>query len=175
MKSRQTLGTLVKLLIGLAGFHASSGAAAEPLLELRHGDHVVYIGNTLADRMQHHAWLETYIHAIHPEHELTFRNLGFSGDEIVTRPRSENFGDVDQWLTKTKADVVFCFFGYNEALRGADALDVFEMDLVAMIDWMRRSVREPRTSSRASPMRVEAPRATVLPGWMLGTSWSEKA
>ncbi len=106
-------------------------------MELKRGDHICYIGNTMADRMQHHAWLETYIHALHPQHELTFRNLGFPGDEITTRPRSKDFGDPDQWLTKCEADVVFCFFGYNEALRGDQGLAKFETDLAKMIDQMR--------------------------------------
>ena len=111
--------------------------AQEPLLKLNKGDSVAYIGNTMADRMQHHAWLETYIHAVHPDHELTFRNLGFSGDEITVRPRSKDFGSADQWLSKVGANVVFCFFGYNEALKGEGALAGFEKDLAKMIDDMR--------------------------------------
>jgi len=111
--------------------------AAEADSLLRPGDHIAYIGNTMADRMQHHAWLETYIHALHPKHNLTFRNLGFPGDEVKTRRRSENFGNPDQWLTKVEADVVFCFFGYNEALRGEAAIDDFRKDLADMIDGMR--------------------------------------
>ena len=113
----------VPLAASLASFltlFLSQGSlpTAEAQLELKPDDHICYIGNTMADRMQHHAWLETYIHALHPKHKLTFRNLGFSGDEVAERPRSQNFGSPDQWLTKCKADVIFCFFGYNEALRG---------------------------------------------------------
>ncbi len=112
-------------------------ATAQPPLQLQPGDHVAYIGNTMADRMQHHGWLETYLHALHPEHNLTFRNLGFSADEVKTRPRSEDFGTPDQWLSKVEADVVFCFFGYNEALRGDAGLATFESELASMIDGMR--------------------------------------
>ena len=110
---------------------ALSAAAQSPIFELNRGDHVVYIGNTMADRMQHHGWLETYLHALHPDHELTLRNLGFSGDEIKARPRSADFGSPDQWLAKCKADVVFCFFGYNEALRGDSGLAAFKKE------WLR--------------------------------------
>ena len=127
------LGFFVSLSCVLAG----SVSSAEPLLQLQKGDSVAYIGNTMADRMQHHAWLETYIHATHPKHELKFRNLGFSGDEITTRPRSKDFGSPDEWLTKVGADVVLCFFGYNEALKGPDKLTRFESDLSKMIDAMR--------------------------------------
>ena len=114
----------------------SSSVSAEVMVALEKGDHVCYIGNTLADRMQHHAWLETYIHATHPELDLTFRNLGFAGDEVKTRPRSQDFGSADAWLTKEKADVVFCFFGYNEAFRSEAGLAGFKTDLAAMIDGM---------------------------------------
>src|SRR6056297_1998491 len=111
--------------------------AETPAFELKRGEHVAIIGNTMADRMQHDGWLETYLQAMHPELELTFRHLGFSGDEVITRPRSDNFGNADQWLSKVGADVVFCFFGYNEALRGASGLEGFQRDLADMIDGMR--------------------------------------
>ena len=44
------------------------------------------------------------IHARYPQHELVFRNLGYSGDEIngyrelYSRMRSMDFGSQDQWL-----------------------------------------------------------------------------
>lgn len=123
------------LLVFFVAMHLSSVKADEPLFNQK--DHVVYIGNTLADRMQHDGWLETYLHALLPEHELTFRNLGFSGDEIKLRQRAENFGDPDLWMTKCRADVVLCFFGYNEALKGEAGLAGFTKDLADMIDHMR--------------------------------------
>ena len=117
---RQSAWTTVLLMTLMIGW-LSSVTAAEPALQLKKGDRIAYIGNTLADRMQHAAWLETYIYALYPELDLTFRNLGFSGDELKLRQREENFGSPDQWLAKTRANVIFCFFGYNEALRGTPA------------------------------------------------------
>ena len=127
---RRTLFIFTVTLLAIA----SQVTAAD--LTLNKGDHICYIGNTMADRMQHHGWLETYIHALHPNHDLTFRNLGLSGDEVKTRPRADNFGDPDQWLTKCQADVVFGFFGYNEALRGESGLAQFNAELAQMIDGM---------------------------------------
>jgi len=117
-------------------FSANHAVSAEPLLQLKPNDHISYIGNTTADRMQHHVWLETYIHTLHPEHKLVIRNLGFSGDEVKTRPRSANFGGPDQWLTKNKTDVVLGFFGYNEALHGEAGLATFQKECAAMLDGM---------------------------------------
>src|SRR5271170_8120688 len=98
----------------LAVLLSATIAHAQAKLELKKGDHISIVGNTLAERMQHHGWLETYIHTRFPQHDLVFRNLGFSGDEVTTRLRSQGFGSPDEWLTKTKTDVVFAFFGYNE-------------------------------------------------------------
>ena len=111
-----------RFCLGFAFFLTLAAPALTQEVPFERGDHVVYIGNTLADRMQHHGWLETYIHALLPDYELTFRNLGFSGDELKLRQRADNFGNADQWLTKCEADLVACFFGYNEALKGPDAL-----------------------------------------------------
>src|ERR1700747_2054072 len=73
-------------------------AAAPDGVELKPGDHICIIGNTLADRMQHDGWLETLFHSRFPKDELVFRNLGFSGDELNLRLRSQSFGTPDQWL-----------------------------------------------------------------------------
>ncbi len=158
----RTPAVLIALLIGLA----HSSLAAEPRLTLDKGDRIAIIGNTLADRMQHDAWLETYIHALFPEHDLTFRNLGYPGDELKTRMREENFGDPDQWLTKVQADVVFCFFGYNEALRGDAGLDQFRADLAETIDAMLAQTYNGKTAPRLvmfSPIAHENLHSPHLP------------
>lgn len=89
---------LAAVLVGLATYPSGVGAA-EPF-ELQKGDHVCLIGNTLAERMQHYGWLETLLTAKYPGHNLVFRNLGYSADEIETskRLRSKDFGSPDQWL-----------------------------------------------------------------------------
>ncbi|GIS61725.1 MAG: hypothetical protein CM1200mP2_39500 [Planctomycetaceae bacterium] len=128
--------TLVPALIVATTLVPRLASAAE-LVQLNPGAHIAIIGNNLADRMQHHGWLETYLQAEFPQHRLSIRNLGFTGDEVKTRPRSANFGSTDQWLTKVKADVVFCFFGYNEALRGEPGLAGFRKDLGDMLSGMK--------------------------------------
>ena len=114
-------------LLALALIHAGQVGvnAANPKLEIRPGDHISIIGNTLADRMQHDGWLESYLHACFPTHNLSIRNLGFSGDELTIRLRSAAFGSPDEWLTRTKTDVVFAFFGYNESFAGKDGLEIY--------------------------------------------------
>jgi glucose/arabinose dehydrogenase/lysophospholipase L1-like esterase/azurin len=100
-----------------------------PFLQLKPDDHIAIIGNTLADRMQFEGYLETLIYAKNPQANLVFRNLAVSGDEVVKRARSLDFGTPDEWLTKVKADVIFAFFGFNESFGGPAGLPQFKADL----------------------------------------------
>ena len=143
------------LTLGLAlsvGATRGDGQSAGKL-ELRPQEHICIIGNTLAERLQYDGWLETMLHARFPKHDLVVRNLGFSGDEIVTRLRSMNFGTPDEWLSgaarpiggydenrfagaNTKADVIFAFFGYNESYGGEAGLPAFRQQLA---DWIKHT------------------------------------
>ena len=95
-------------IFALAILCSTSPARAEDA-QLQQGDHVAIIGNLLAERMQHDGWLETLVQQRRPDDELSFRNLGFSGDELAQRSRSESFGSPDDWLTRCEivANAVF--------------------------------------------------------------------
>ena len=129
----------MKKLIGLLILLVSlcSDTFGAQTLALNKGDHICYLGNALADRMQHDGWLETLIYAKFPQLDLVFRNLAASGDEVATWHRSENFGSRDEWLTKTKADVIFAFYGFNESFKGPGGLEKFKSDLDKFLKEMK--------------------------------------
>ncbi len=129
----------MRFLFAVVSVLAAVPAFASDPVTFQKGDHISIIGNTLADRMQHDGWLETELHARFPQHELTIRNMGFSGDELTLRLRSANFGTPDEWLTKTKTDVVFAFFGYNESFAGEAGLPKFKADLA---DFIRKTTAQ---------------------------------
>ncbi|MSU73246.1 MAG: dehydrogenase [Opitutus sp.] len=128
----------------------SSRAATPPALSPNPGEHIALVGNTLADRMQHHGWLETMIHARYPSHRLVMRNLGFAGDEVAMRARSQNFGTPEEWLAKVQASTVLAFFGFNESFRGAEGLPAFTEQL----DKYLRETREKNFSGTGAPRIV---------------------
>ncbi|MFM1748827.1 MAG: hypothetical protein RLZZ188_2493 [Verrucomicrobiota bacterium] len=128
---------------------AAPAPAAKPGFQLNAGERVAIVGNALADRMQHHGWLETMIHLRHPEHNVTVRNLAFAGDEVVTRARSKDFGTPDEWLGKVQAGVVFAFFGYNESFAGPEGLPKFREELATFL----RETRA-RTYNGLAPPRI---------------------
>ena len=139
---------LTGLLILLALLD-TRGFGARPLT-LNKGDHICYLGNALADRLQHDGWLETLIYAKFPQDDLVFRNLAVSGDEVATWHRSENFGSRDDWLSKTKADVILGFYGFNESFQGKDGLANFKSDL----DRFLKETKAQDYSGRGAPRLV---------------------
>ncbi|MBI2928027.1 MAG: HEAT repeat domain-containing protein [Verrucomicrobia bacterium] len=140
---------LFRVLLAVA-LLAAGRVTAAPALELKEGDHIALIGHALADRMQHHGWLETLTVARFQKHELIFRNLAVSGDEVATWHRSENFGSRDEWLTKTKADVVLAFYGFNESFQGPAGLEKFKQDL----DKFLKDTKAKNYSGKGSPRLV---------------------
>jgi len=128
--------------------------AAEPLVSLKKGDHVAIVGSGLADRQQHHAWLEALIHRSYPDLDLTVRNLGFSADEVNVHPRSSDVPTTEWFLSMKKgdstkpgspsviykagtdfgADVIFAYWGFNESFHGPEGLEKFKGDLGDYLD-----------------------------------------
>ena len=162
---RWTIGGAVAAVLWTTPMAGRQAPAAA--FELRPREHVAIIGNTLAERFQYDGWLETMIQARFPKHELVFRNLGFSGDEVGTRLRSKNFGTPDEWLagraapiggyqenrlagTNTEADVIFAFFGYNESYAGDAGLEAFKASLDG---WLTHTL-EQRYNGTSAPRIV---------------------
>ena len=112
------------LLLGL--FACELHAKPSLPLEFQAGDRIAILGNGLADRMQHDGWLETYLQARFPKHQLVVRHLGFTGDELTVRMRSKGFGSPEDWLQRIEARVVFAFFGWNESFGDEQGLKAFK-------------------------------------------------
>lgn len=135
-------------LVGISA--ASLRADATDAFALQQGDHVCIVGNTLAERLQHDGWLETYLQIRSPGRDVVIRNLGYSGDELTLRLRSAGFGTPDEHLTFSKADVVLAFFGYNESFGGAEGLGKFKDDLAS---WIQHTLAQ-KYNGESSPRLV---------------------
>ncbi|MGK0187060.1 MAG: azurin [Verrucomicrobiales bacterium] len=90
---------------------------------------IAFVGNTLLDRAQNFAWLESMLQQAFPDFELAIRNFAWSADEVDLQPRPDNFATVSQHLTREKIDIIFAAFGYNESFAGIDAIPEFKSRL----------------------------------------------
>ncbi len=131
-------------------FLTAPSLGSAPVVEFHKGDHLVFIGNALAERMQHFGYLETLLHDRLPRHELYIRNLGYAGDEVAVRLRVQGFGTPDEHLSFHKADVIFAFFGFNESFRGKEGLPRFRREFD---DFVRHTL-EQKYNGRTPPRLV---------------------
>ncbi len=149
--------TVFASVLGLAA--ASPASADSVRLALEKSDSIIVIGNTFAERMSLFSHFETLVNALYPEHELRFRNLGWSGDTLSIQPRPLNFGELDEHLAYHRADVILVCFGMNESFDGPAGLARFEQEWEDFLDRMSESKfngeRPPRIAM-VSPIAHEA-------------------
>jgi lysophospholipase L1-like esterase len=95
------------------------------------GDRITFLGGTSIERLQEFGYLETLISARHPRKNLTFRNLGWSGDDVTGIARAvfgsttDGYHRLEQDLILTDPTVVIVGYGSNEAFAGEAGLDDF--------------------------------------------------
>ena len=140
------------------------------------GETIVFLGNSLAARMEHYNYFETSLHQQFPKQQLTFRNMGFPGHTPAFRPEAgtddpwafpgaakfrpdikAHFGkghypSPDEWLTIIKAKTIVAFFGFNESFDGPEGVENFRNELSAFVD---------HTLSRSYERAETAPRLVV--------------
>lgn len=95
------------------------------------GDRVVLIGNTFFERDTLYGHLETAIALRYPEHDLIFRNLGWSGDNVHGESRAyfgsreDGYNHLVRHVQELKPSVILVNYGANAAYAGPDGLNAF--------------------------------------------------
>ncbi len=122
---------------------AASTALADPPhapFELKDGDRVVFLGGTFIEREQSYGYLETLLTSRFPDRNITFRNLGWSGDNVWGEARArfgkvpEGFAHLKEHVEALKPTVIFVNYGLNESFAGKAGLPEFEMGLNTLLD-----------------------------------------
>src|SRR5690606_34346504 len=140
---RSSLFSITLIALWLTGCQTAPKVDFNP----EKGEHIIILGNTFAERMQHFNYFETLLYRSFPERELTVRNLGWSADEIGLQPRPYNFGTADEHLTQQQAGWIIACFGLNEAYKGPDSLAAFKERLSG---WLSQR-RQQQYNGKAAP------------------------
>ncbi|SMP58119.1 GDSL-like Lipase/Acylhydrolase family protein [Neorhodopirellula lusitana] len=100
---------------------------------IRPGDHIAIVGNTFADQLRVHGYLETLLLQHSPDNPVSIRNLGWGGDMLSARDRPTNFPSERSTLSDHQTDVIIACFGMGESFAGEHALEPFRQQLTAFI------------------------------------------
>lgn len=104
------------------------------------GDRVLFLGNTFIERAQKFGHLEAALTCAFPGRQVTFRNLGWSGDTVfgIARARfgsvQDGFQHLETHVFGEQPTVVFVAYGTNESYRGKAGLPEFTRGLEQLVD-----------------------------------------
>jgi len=108
--------------------------------QLHDGDRVVFLGNSLMEDDQRYGYIEFALTTRWPDSDVTYRNLGWSGDNVFGKARSyytPNPGPYKlmiQQLKDANPNVVFIAYGAVESYKGKKGLPHFRKGLNQLID-----------------------------------------
>ena len=123
--------TFEKLLLLAFVFACTTLSFATP--PLQPGDRVAIVGNTYADQLRLHGYLETLLLQRTSGNEISIRNLGWGGDTLTVRDRPTNFVSEKDTLSEHKTDLIIACFGMGESFDGMDGIGEFKKNLKAFL------------------------------------------
>jgi hypothetical protein len=167
---------VVGVFIALVGM-ATAARAADAPFELKDGDRVVFLGDTFIEREQHHGWVELMLTSRFPDHAITFRNLGWSGDtpagdsryglsllQAGKEPPDEAWNQLGKQIADAKPTLVFVGYGMASSFDGEAGRSKFKVDYLRLLDLL---------GEKAPGARVVL--LSPLPHENLGAPWPDPA
>lgn len=120
---------------------SSSAGRTEPAAFVpKHGERVLFLGNSLFENDLQYGYLELALTTRWPDRQITFRNIGWSGDNVfgdargtITNPPTPYDVLIEQ-ITKAKPTLVFVGYGGIEAEGGEEGLPRFTEGLHKLLD-----------------------------------------
>lgn len=134
------LAMAVSLLVLPFGF-----AQQAKTFELLDGDRVVFVGNTFVERAIDYGHIEAALTTQWPDRHITFRNLGWSGDDARGRARrffgpiEEGFQHLKTHVHELEPTVIFVAYGAMESYEGREGLPAFEKDMHTLLDMLEET------------------------------------
>ncbi|NDF00679.1 MAG: GDSL family lipase, partial [Verrucomicrobia bacterium] len=135
---------LIVLALVCAAVHSVPAAAP---FELKEGDRVIFLGDTLIEREQHYGWIELMLTTRFPDRNVTFRNLGWSADlpngesrlglslgQAGNEPEGEGWKLLQKQIEETKPTVAFIGYGMAASFEGEARLPKFKEDYNRLLD-----------------------------------------
>jgi lysophospholipase L1-like esterase len=102
-----------------------------PAISFQDGDRILFIGDAFFEREYRFGLIETALTVAHADKQLTFRNLGWSGDNVWGEARAlfgkppDGYADLMKFVDLTKPTVVIVGYGANESFAGEAGLEDF--------------------------------------------------
>ena len=135
---------MIRLILFLG---CTVAATAAPRFEFRDGDRVALLGDAFIEREQYEGWIELAATADFPDRQVSFRNLGWSGDlpdgasrcglsllQAGMEPPEEGWRQLQNQLKTYQPNVLVTGYGMAAALPGGPTPEQFRRDFERLLD-----------------------------------------
>lgn len=115
-------------------------AQAGEKLEIADGERVVLLGNTFVERDVQYGSIETALTLAYKDKNITFRNLGWSGDTVWGHARAgfgsvqDGYNNLVKQVKDAKPTTLFVCYGMSESFDGESGLAPFIAQYTKMLD-----------------------------------------
>ena len=139
-----SVGRLTAVLLPLLCLFSACGA--DPVkFSLADGDRVAFVGNTFTERDQYSSYFETLLSARYFDRNITFRNLGWSGDTVWGAARAvfgspqDGFNSLNKAVGEFKPTCIIVCYGMSESFEGESGLSDYLQQLDKMLDMLAKT------------------------------------
>ena len=139
------LNRVIPLVLILTVIGQVSMAEQRQPFEFRDGDRVVLLGGTMIERAQKYGALEASMTAAFPNRQVSFRNLGWSGDTVFAEsrgifdPPAVGYQRMTKQIAELKPTLIFVGYGTNESFAGASGLNRFTTQLNKLLNDLEKT------------------------------------
>jgi len=133
-------GLICALLAGTCFQLPAQNKGNHSPLTFKQGERIVFLGSSLFENELEKGYLEFAITSRWPDLDLTFRNLGWTGDDVFAEARSTfttpptPYQQLFQQIRSTHPDYVLIAYGGVESQKGEAGLGEFVKGLGAILD-----------------------------------------
>jgi len=130
---------MTPVLVGCISLMSVIESTAEPF-PIENGDRIVMVGSTFIERDVRYGCIETLITSHFHDYELTFRNLGWSGDDVfgIARasfdPIPKGYERLINQIKDAAPTVLLISYGHNESFKGKEGLGAFLDGYAKLLD-----------------------------------------
>ncbi len=127
---------------------ACTSNSSHKALSFKQNEKVVFLGNAFFENAIDNGEIETALSLRFPNKNITFRNIGWSGDNVFAHARTrargggrfgnpdKGFGILTKQISDLKPDKIFIAYGFNESFDDDAGTDAYSQGLNKLLEML---------------------------------------
>jgi len=131
-----------------------AACTSQESLNFKQNEKVIFLGNSFFENAIANGEIETTFSLCFPDKNITFRNIGWSGDNVYAHSRTrgrngQRFGNPEEGfpilieqISDLKPDKIFIAYGFNESFDNEEGIEAYAKGLNRLLEMLRQHCPE---------------------------------